>query len=123
MKRLLQHILVMSIAISFTSNAAFAAVITTEAALAGHQHAGSIARVSAIMMREDVSAALVRMGVDPAQAMERVKALTPAELARLEGELDRLPAGGVGVIEVLGVVAVVLIVLELLGVTNVFTKL
>lgn len=123
MKSLLQHVLVMSIALSMTSNAAFAAVISTEAALAGQQRAESIAHISAVLLREDVSAALVQMGVDPAQAVERVAALTPNELAELQQKLGELPAGGIGVIEVLGVVAVVLIILELLGVTNVFTKL
>ncbi|MDH3642202.1 MAG: PA2779 family protein [Gammaproteobacteria bacterium] len=123
MKRVLQHILVMCIAFSFCSNAAYAAVISTEAALAVQQRADSIARVSGIMLREDVSAALVQMGVDPAKAVERVEALTLHELAELENQLATLPAGGIGVVEVVGVVAVVLIVLELLGVTNVFTKL
>ena len=123
MKRLLQHILLVSIALSFTSNAAYGAVISTEAALGVAQRADSVARVSTILMREDVGAALVRLGVDPAQAINRVDALTSAELAELESQLDKLPAGGIGVIEVLGIVAVVLIVLELLGVTNVFTSL
>ena len=123
MKRILQHLLVFSLALSFASSPAFGAVISTEAALAVQQRADSIARVSGIMMREDVTSALVQMGVDPAQAVRRVEALTLSELAELESQLDKLPAGGIGVIEVVGVVAVVLIVLELLGVTNVFTGL
>jgi hypothetical protein len=123
MKGILQHILLVGLALSFTSNAAFGAVITTEAALAVQQRADSIGRISGVMMRADVRSALVQMGVDPAHAVKRVEALTLTELTELENQLDKLPAGGVGVIEVLGIVAVVLIVLELLGVTNVFTKL
>ena len=122
MKRIMQHILLLSLALSFTSNPAFGAVISTEAALAVHQRADSIVRISGVMMREDVRSALVQMGVDPDQAVKRVNALTLTELAELENQLEKLPAGGVGVVEVLGIVAVVLIVLELLGVTNVFTK-
>jgi hypothetical protein len=123
MKRIFLHVLAMSIVFSFVSNAAYGAVISTEAAVAVQQRADSVARVSSVLLRQDVGAALVRMGVDPAQAVKRVQALTLTELAELETQLDKLPAGGIGVVEVLGVVAVVLIVLELLGVTNVFTKL
>jgi hypothetical protein len=97
-------------------------VITTEAALAIQRQEDSIERVGRFLMREDVQAALVRMGVDQSQAIERVQALTPSELAQLDRHLNELPAGGTGVVEVLGIVVIVLIVLELLGVTNVFTR-
>ncbi len=122
MKRLLLQILLMSLVMSSLNNVAFARVITTEAALAIQQQEDSIERVGRFLMREDVQAALVRMGVDQSQAIERVQALTPSELAQLERHLNELPAGGTGVIEVLGIVVIVLIVLELLGVTNVFTR-
>lgn len=122
MKRLLQQILLLSLVMSSLNNVAFARVITTEAALAIQQHEDSIERVGRFLMREDVQAALVRMGVDQSQAIERVQALTPSELAQLERHLNELPAGGTGIVEVLGIVVIVLIVLELLGVTNVFTR-
>ena len=66
---------------------------------------------------------LVDLGVDPADASARVRALTDAELATLDSQLAELPAGGVGFVELVGIVAIVLIVLELLGVTNVFSKI
>ena len=122
MKRLLQQILLLSFVMSSLNNVAFARVITTEAALAIQRQEDSIERVGRFLMREDVQAALVRMGVDQSQAIERVQALTPSELAQLERHLNELPAGGTGVVEVLGIVVIVLIVLELLGVTNVFTR-
>ncbi len=122
MKRLLQQILLLSFVMSSLNNVAFARVITTEAALAIQRQEDSIERVGRFLMREDVQAALVRMGVDQSQAIERVEALTPSELAQLERHLNELPAGGTGVVEVLGIVVIVLIVLELLGVTNVFTR-
>ena len=122
MKRLLLQILLMSLVMSSLNNVAFARVITTEAALAIQQQEDSIERVGRFLMREDVQAALVRMGVDQSQAIERVQALTPSELAQLERHLNELPAGGTGIVEVLGIVVIVLIVLELLGVTNVFTR-
>ncbi len=122
MKRLLQQILLLSFVMSSLNNVAFARVITTEAALAIQQQEDSIERVGRFLMREDVQTALVRMGVDQSQAIERVQALTPSELAQLEQHLNELPAGGTGIVEVLGIVVIVLIVLELLGVTNVFTR-
>lgn len=122
MKRLLQQILLLSFVMSSLNNVAFARVITTEAALAIQQQEDSIDRVGRFLMREDVQTALVRMGVDQSQAIERVQALTPSELAQLERHLNELPAGGTGIVEVLGIVVIVLIVLELLGVTNVFTR-
>lgn len=122
MKRLLQQILLLSLVMSSLNNVAFARVITTEAALAIQQQEDSIDRVGRFLMREDVQTALVRMGVDQSQAIERVQALTPSELAQLERHLNELPAGGTGIVEVLGIVVIVLIVLELLGVTNVFTR-
>ena len=40
----------------------------------------------------------------------------------MQGQIERLPAGGDGLLAVLGIVFVVLLVLELLGVTNVFSR-
>lgn len=63
--------------------------------------------------------ALVRMGVDPADAQLRVDRLSDAEVATLNARMDELPAGG----SVLGVVAAVFIILvitDALGYTNVF---
>ena len=55
-------------------------------------------------------------------ARDRVAALTDSELLTLEQELEQLPAGGTGFVEVIGIVAIVLIVLELLNVTNFFSE-
>jgi hypothetical protein len=82
--------------------------------------ADAVARINQTLMRDDVRVQLEALGVNPRDALERVDALTSAELAQLQSHLDDLPAGG-DVLAVLGVVLVVLLVLELLGVTNVFT--
>jgi hypothetical protein len=47
--------------------------------------------------------------------------LSDAELIALAENLEELPAGGL--LGVLGVVFVVLLILELVGVTNIFTKI
>jgi hypothetical protein len=65
---------------------------------------------------------MVALGVDAADAAQRVAALSDAELVALEGKLNELPAGSTSVIAVVGIVAIVLIILELVGVTNIFTN-
>jgi len=99
-----------------------AVIVGTEQAIAMTERADVLAEVTAALERDDVREQLVALGVDPQQALERVSALTPDELAALDGQLADLPAGG-SLLGVLGVILVVLIVLELLGVTNVFNKL
>lgn len=97
-----------------------AGIIGTDQAIALGERADTVAQVRSVLMRADVQSQLEALGVDPAAAMERVGALTAAELAQLQAGLDQLPAGG-SALGVLGAVLLVLLVLELLGVTNVFT--
>jgi hypothetical protein len=66
---------------------------------------------------------LTDLGVSPESAQSRIASLTNEELRMLEQRIDSLPAGGDGVFVLVGVVFVVLLVLELVGVTNIFTKL
>lgn len=126
MKLGLQKALLQALVISLVAAAplapAHAVIAGTDAALAMSDRADVLGRVNEALTRDDVQAQLEALGVDPAQALERVQSLTTAELAQLDAKLQELPAGG-SVIGVLGVLLVVLIVLELLGVTNVFTGL
>lgn len=78
--------------------------------------------LQSFLSRQDVKERLIQLGVDPADAAARVAMLTDAEAAELQAHIQDLPAGS-NVFALLGVVLVVLIVLELIGVTNVFTKI
>ena len=69
-----------------------------------------------------VRAELERLGVAPADAQARVAALSDSELLALDQRMDELPAGS-GALEVLGIVLLVLLVLELVGVTDIYTRL
>ncbi len=102
---------------------ALAGIIATPAAIAAQEGHKSVSHLKELLAREDVRGQLVQMGIDPAVAEQRVDALTPAEIAQLQPHLDSLPAGGDGLLVVVGVVFVVLIILELVGVTNIFTKM
>lgn len=79
-------------------------------------------QIEQFLSRDEVQQQLITLGVDPADARQRVAALTDSELQQLAQRIDTLPAGG-NVIAVLGILFVVLLVLDLLGVTNVFTRL
>jgi hypothetical protein len=98
-----------------------AAVIPADQALAVESHATRVADVQAQLAREDVQLAMVKLGVDPIDAQSRVDSLSDTELAQLQGQLDSLPAGS-SALAVIGVVFLVLLILELVGVTNVFSK-
>ncbi|MDX1698408.1 MAG: PA2779 family protein, partial [Thiohalobacterales bacterium] len=74
------------------------------------------------LARDEVRMQMLELGVDPAHVEARVEALSDAELARLSNGIGDLPAGS-GALEVIGIVFVVILILELLGVTNVFTKI
>lgn len=122
MQKALLQALVISLVAAAPLAPVHAVIVGTDAALAMSERADVLGRVNEALTRDDVQAQLEALGVDPAQALERVQSLTAAELAQLDAKLQELPAGG-SVIGVLGALLVVLIVLELLGVTNVFTGL
>ena len=110
------------IAVTFPQQA-LAGLIQTPEAIAAERGTGTIERMTQLLAREDVRQQLVQMGIDPASAEQRVAALTEAEAAELQHQLDSLPAGGDSLLAVIGIVFVVLLILELTGVTNIFTKI
>jgi len=101
---------------------AYAGVIGTEQYLATLDRERALERIDAVLAREEVRERLEQLGVDPADAVARAAALSDAELFALAENLEEMPAGG-SLLGVLGVVFVVLLVLELVGVTNIFTKI
>jgi len=111
-----------ALALASIAAPASAALVTTERMLGASAQTGARARVDGFLAREDVRRQLEAWGVPPAQAEARIAALSPAELQRLAGEIERVPAGG-GLLEVIGIVFVVLLILELVGVINVFSRI
>lgn len=101
---------------------ASAGVISTEQAVIVAERAERLDRVNSFFARGDVAAELERLGVDPALAAERASALSDAELAELDGRIADVAAGG-DLLAVLGIMFVVLLVLELVGVTNIFSRI
>jgi len=121
-----KHICVLAISVCLISlpmmQSAGAAIISTETAIEMAERQDRIDHINEVLARESVQSTLIRYGVDPADASARVAALSDTELQTLEQKLEQLPAGGTGVVEVIGIVAIVIIILELLGVTNFFSE-
>lgn len=110
-----------ALACSGFAGVASATVISTQQAMSADARAAVEGDVRASLARDDVRQAMQRLGADPLEADARVASLSDAELMRLQGQLDRLPAGG-DALAVIGVVFVVLLILELTGVTNIFNR-
>ena len=97
-----------------------AAVIGTQQAMSAEARLAAEASVRESLARDDVRQAMLRLGADPLQVDGRIASLSDAELMRIQGELDRAPAGGV--LAVVGIVFVVLLILELTGVIDIFKR-
>lgn len=80
-----------------------------------------IDRVQKALNQQHVQEQLEMLGVDPANAQERIAALSSEEIALLDQRLQEMPAGA-GALEVIGVVFLVLLILELVGVINIFQR-
>lgn len=65
-------------------------IVTAEQALAARD------MVNSVMSRTDVASQLQALGLSPEAAKDRVAALTDAEVSKLAGQLQSLPAGADG---------------------------
>jgi hypothetical protein len=102
---------------------ASAGVIGTADYLDSSLRSERIGQIQSALARADVRGELVRLGVDPAAASERVASLSDAELASVAGQIEQLPAGGDSFFAVVGIVFVVLLILEITGVTDIFKRI
>ena len=97
----------------------YADVISTSEALA-LEDSGARQVVDAFLAREEVAAELTALGVDPEVARLRAEALSGDELETLAERIEQAPAGGDGVVTVLGITFLVLLILELVGIIDIF---
>src|SRR5258706_2445828 len=92
------------------------------ATTASQERSANLATIQARLARADVQQQLEKYGVEPAQAMERVAALSDAEVANLAARMDQSPAGAdIGLFGLLGVVFVVLVILDYAGAIHIFS--
>ena len=115
----LKRLLVIFLAVCMTNlgviQSAAAATVGTQTVLQLQDRAAAVSRIQSNLAREDVRKAMVGLGVDPAQAQDRVASLTDAEVAQLDQRLAQLPAGGDGGWILLVILLTVLVVLFATG--------
>lgn len=121
-KLIVTPFLIAALSLSLVVNTANAGVIGTQQALSAELRSAKETQVRSSLARDEVRQAMQQLGVNPVDADARIASLSDAELLQLEGQLDRLPAGG-DALAVIGVVFLVLLILELVGVTNVFNRI
>lgn len=115
-------LLVTSIFATSVQQAASAGVIGTQQYLAAADRDAALARIDAVLAKDEVRHRLEQLGVDPLAANERIAALTDQELQTLATDLENLPAGG-DLLGIAGIVFLVLLILELVGVIDIFNKI
>jgi hypothetical protein len=99
--------------------AALAGIIDTATAVRAGQAQQQREHVRGLLDREDVRAALIARGVNPAVVRSRVNSLTDAEVDTLATRLDKLPSGG-GLLEIAFIAFIILVITDALGYTDIF---
>lgn len=102
---------------------------SAQAALIGTQQVANEASVEVqrdelqtLFARDDVVQKLSSLGVDVADAQQRVANLSDAEVAQLHEQINDLPAGA-GALGTIALVLLILILLDVAGVTDIFPKI
>ena len=109
--------------VSMPMGIANAGMISTEQVIAAGTAAENRARVLDFLARQDVQTQLTEFGVDPAMAEARVNGLSDAEVQKIVGRIDELPAGQDALGAILGtalLIFIVLLITDILGLTDVF---
>ncbi|MFV8819893.1 PA2779 family protein [Haliea sp. E17] len=121
-----KRFIVMMLLLTFTTVGlqapAYAAMLSTQQIAAQGSLQAERDQLHQRVMRDDVRAQLVEMGVSPDTVSDRINSLTSAEIAQVNGQLDALPAGS-GVLGTVVLVLLILILLEVAGVIDIFPKL
>ncbi len=118
--KILTYTLIICIAFTHTAWAGF---IPTGEVLSRQQVEQNRNAILNLLERSDVRNELQAYGLSPAEAAQRVHALSDTEVMQVKGRLDTLPAGEGAVGVVVGAVLFVFIVLlltDIFGLTDVF---
>ena len=114
-------VLAVSIANLGLMNAAQAGIVATSAIVQTDRNA-DLTSIRARLERQDVRAQMEKMGVDATAVDQRIASLSDSELHDLASKIQNAPAGGDGLLAVIGIVFVVLLILELTGVIDIFKR-
>jgi hypothetical protein len=95
---------------------ALAKMIGTETALEAARTGEARNYLNRLLTSEDVQTALVVQGIDPIEARARIDSLSDAEVNRLAGQIEQLPAGAgplwVGIVIVAYLVVMIALLLS-----------
>lgn len=84
-----------------------AAIVTTPEVLAAPDREQLISSLQS----QEVQQQLIKLGVDPVAAMERVDQMTKAEIIALQGKIHQLPAGaGISTTTLLLIIIILLLI-------------
>ncbi|GGW61630.1 PA2779 family protein [Alishewanella tabrizica] len=95
-----------------------ASVFASDHVIAEQQHHYNKQQVLSFVDDTQVQRKLIELGVNPADAKNRIANMTAAELTALNTQLNEMPAGGV--VGTILTVLVVVAVLDLMGITDVY---
>ncbi len=101
---------------------AVAGIVTTDSLQDSEQATQTRDAIKTLITRSDVRDSLIENGVSTEEVMARINGMSNTELAALQGNLDKLPAGQ-GTLETVLIVFLILIILELTGVIDIFPKI
>jgi hypothetical protein len=103
---------------------AMAAMIGTEAAIDIKRAQDARNYLQSLLTREDVRSMLIKQGIDPQEAKDRIDSLSDKEANRVAEQLQDLPAGGDGfftmLLIVLLLVFLILLITDIAGYTDIF---
>ncbi|MFZ5697629.1 MAG: PA2779 family protein [Pseudomonadota bacterium] len=114
---------VLSAALIVTATPLRAEMAGTGQILTQETRAAHLAQVQTFLARDEVRSQMEAMGVNTAQATERVAAMTNGELQQMAQHIQDAPAGADGVLGAILLILVILVILELLGAINIFAKI
>jgi hypothetical protein len=104
-----------------TISAAQAGIVST-GAIVHTERDSNLASIRGQLDRTEVRAQMEKMGVDASAVDKRIASLSDRELAQMAKQMQEAPAGGDGVLVVIGLVFVVLMILEFTGIIDIFKR-
>lgn len=79
----------------------YADIVSTQDIVTEQRAGVNKAQLTEQLERSDVQEQLVRYGVDPEEALERINSMTDEEILELTANIDELPAGADAVVVIL----------------------
>jgi TolA-binding protein len=118
MKTLLVTGFIVATSIAAMSPTANAQIVSSDAVMQAQESQYNKQKLIGLVSRDDVQQKLLSFGVQPQDALNRIQAMTDAEVAQLNQQLGEEKAGGIvgAVLTVLAFLAIT----DLIGVTDVY---